>query len=406
MTTYELTNQQREYLGLDPIEKNWDRVPFKGNTYRPDSWLYFDGETIKRHIISTDFKYYECHYDELTKGRNILLPKTSKGKEKKLTASVLEQRQPTGVYLDITNHGSIFIGNYTPEKTFYSSRWENDDFTGEKSIKDIVEEFIDQSPQNHLLEIKEFKNGKRKNVRFKSGDYFSFKLNRTQYGFGRVLLDINKLRKKDIISKEHGLNLLMATPVFVQLFVYSSDNKNTDIQQLDNSPTLPSDVMMDNLLLYGEYEIIGHKNLEEEDFDFPISYGKSIDHQRQVVFLQWGLIHKELPIQKFNKYIVGDNPFVSEESYSRKVQNPFGYYSIGFRPHYDTVDILMAIKNNGVFDYNGKQNYTAEFDLRNPKHKSTRQEILQAFGLDPYKNYIDNCKLTGTQMTTEILRRL
>lgn len=83
MTTYELTNSQREYFGLDPIEKHWDKVPFKGDTYRPDSFLYFDGNTIKRHIISTDDKYYECHYDELTKDKTILLPKTLKGKEKK-----------------------------------------------------------------------------------------------------------------------------------------------------------------------------------------------------------------------------------------------------------------------------------------------------------------------------------
>jgi hypothetical protein len=50
--------------------------------------------------------------------------------------------------------------------------------------------------------------------------------------------------------------------------------------------------MMDNLLFYGEYEIIGHKDLNDEEFNFPISYGRSID-QRNVVFLQWGVIHLE-----------------------------------------------------------------------------------------------------------------
>jgi hypothetical protein len=403
--TYELSNQQRKYLGLDPIEKHWDKVHFKGDTYRPDSWLYFDGDTIKRHIISTEEKYYECHYNELTKDRTILLPKTSKGKEKRLTGSVLEQRQAIGVYLNVTNYGDFLIGNYSTETTFYSSRWDKLDLIETKNIPDIIEEFIRQSPSNHLKQIDEFKNSKRKNIRFKSGDYFSFKLNRTQYGFGRVLLDINKLRKKEIISKEHSLNLLMGMPVIIQLFAYSSNNKTVDISQLDNAPKLPSDVMMDNILLYGEYEIIGHRELKEEDFEFPISYGRSID-QRQVVFLQWGLIHKELPSQKFNKFVVGENPFVAENSPSRKVQNPFGFYSIGFRPHYDTIDVLLTLKNEGVFDFEGKQNFKAEFDLRNPKHKAIRQELLKAFGLDPDKKYTDNCKLTGTESTTEIIRRL
>jgi hypothetical protein len=79
MKHFELTNDQREYFGLDPIKNTWDRVLFSGDTYRPESLLYFEGNTIKRHIISTENKYSETHYNELTKGRTILLPKTNKG---------------------------------------------------------------------------------------------------------------------------------------------------------------------------------------------------------------------------------------------------------------------------------------------------------------------------------------
>ena len=255
-----------------------------------------------------------------------------------------------------------------------------------------------------MFEIEEFKNSKRKNVRFKSGDYFAFKLNRTHYGFGRILLDINKIRKKGLIPKNHGLYLIMGPPVLVQLFAFVSETKLIDITQLDNSTKLPSDIMMDNILLYGEYEIIGHKELTIEDFDFPISFGKSLD-QRPIVFLQWGLIHKELPISTFSKYIIGDNPFVSEDSYSRKIQNPFGFYSIGFRTHYNSTDILKTIDNKGLFDYNVTKNYRTEFDLRNPKNNKIRYEILKAFGLEPNKSYIDNCRLTKTELITELLKR-
>lgn len=406
MTTFELSNSQRKYFGLDPIKKQWDKVALKGDNQRPNSIIYFENNIIKRQIISTEDTYYECHYDEQTKDRISLLPKTSKGKEKKLTAAVLHQRQPNGVYLNVTNKAALLIGNYTTQTTFYSSRWDTSEFTETKSISETIDTFIKQSPDNHLNLIDEFKNAKRKNIRIKTGDYFCFKLSRTKYGFGRVLLEINKLRKKQLISEEHGLNLLMGTPVFVQLFVYSSDKKTVDISQLDNSPKLPTDVMMDNLLLYGEYEIIGHREINEEDIDFPISYGRSIDAQRQVVFLQWGLIHKELPIQQFNKFIIGENPFVREDSYSRKVQNPFGFYSLGFRPHYGIRDIILATENKGIFDFNGRQNFKAEFDLRNPKHKATKQEILKTFGLDPNKNYHENCILTGTKSIIEILRQI
>jgi hypothetical protein len=88
MTPFELTNEQRIFFGLDPIDDHWDRVLLKGDKYRPETTLYFDKNILKRHIVSTASKYSESHYDEMTRERTILLPKTDKGKEKKLTASV------------------------------------------------------------------------------------------------------------------------------------------------------------------------------------------------------------------------------------------------------------------------------------------------------------------------------
>jgi Immunity protein 26 len=394
-TDYELTNNEREFLGLDPIENHWDKVIFSGDKYRPESILYFEDEIIKRHIVLTVDKYRECHYNERTKDRTVLLPRTEKGKEKRLTASVLEQRQPLGVYVNVV-FGGLIIGSYNTQTTFYSTFWEKERQTDQSGVASIIKEFIEQSPKNHLSEINSFKSAKRKNVKFRAGDYFAFKINRTEYGFGRLLLDVNKARKKKLLPKEHGLNLLMGPPVIVQLFAYKSSNKNTDLSILEKQTTLPADVMMDNLLLYGEFEIIGNKELSDEEFDFPISYGKSLD-RRPIVFLQWGLIHKELPKEKFNKYITGEKPYD---------QNPYGYYSIGFRPSYDTIDIAKTISNNGVFDFENCNHYQAKHDLRSPKNKSVKDEIFKVFGLDPEKSYLENCKLTGTTLMTDFLKKL
>ena len=396
MTTFELTNNQRKYFGLDPIEKHWDRVLLKGDTYRPETILYFDNETIKRHIETTENKYSEVHYNEVTKQRNILLPKTDKGKEKKLTASVLEQRQPKGVYLSISN-GDLTIGNHTTQTTFYSSRWEKGLKEKKENISEIIADFIEQSPENHLAEINEFRKAKRKNIEFKSGDYFCFKLNRTDFGFGRLLLDVNKIRKKGFIANNHGLSLLMGPPLVVELFAFKSTTKNIDIATLEGQSKLPSDVMMDNLLLYGEYEIIGNKKINDEDFDFPISYGRSLDKGR-VVFLQWGLIHKELSQDIFHKYIFTEETQVG--------QNPYGYYSIGFRPFYDSVDVIDTISHNGIYDFGTSRNYKAKWDLRNPKNKEIKNELFKVFGLDANKSYFENSKLSGTKLPSEINNQL
>ncbi len=197
---YELTNNEREFLGLDLIENHWDRVIFNGDKYRPESILYFEGDIIKRHIVSTVDKYRECHYNERTEDRAVLLPRTNKGKEKKLTASVLEQKQPLGIYVNVS-FGDLIIGSYNTQTIFYSTTWEKERQSNKNSIANIVKEFIEQSPKNHLNEISSFKSAKRKNVKFKTGDYFAFKINRTEYGFGRLLLDVNKARKKKLLPK-------------------------------------------------------------------------------------------------------------------------------------------------------------------------------------------------------------
>ena len=386
---YELTNEQRKYIGLDPIENHWDKVVFNGDTYRSESLLYFDKDVIKRHIVSSDKEYFEKQYNEQTKNRTILLPKTDKGKEKKLTASVLEQRQPIGVYLSVSC-GDLTIGNYNSQTTFYSSRWDNEK-QSQNNCSEIIDDFINNSPENHLAEIEKYKNLKRVNVKFKSGDYFCFKLDRENFGFGRLVLDIHKIRKKKLINDHHGLQLLMGPPVFIELFVFKSKTKQIDIGTLDKQPKLPTDVMMDNLLLYGEFEIIGHREIKDEEYDFPISYRQSID-QRSIVFLQWGLIHIELPKEKFSKYIKGPNLY--------------GYYSIGFRPHYDSIEIIKAINNNGVYNFADSEHYIGEWDLRNPNNKQIRDELFNVFGLDPSKNYYENSKLTSTKLPSEIIQQL
>ena len=395
MTTLELTNNQREYFGLDPIEKHWDKVVFNGDTYRTESILYFDKDVIKRHIVSTEIEYSEKQYNEQTKDRKILLPKTDKGKEKKLTASVLEQRQPLGVYVGI-NCGNLTVGNYNSQTTFYSSRWDNEE-QSKNSILEIIEDFIKKSPDNHLVEITKFKNSKRQNIKFKSGDYFCFKLDRINFGFGKLLLDVNKIRKKKLIDGHHGLGLLMGPPVIIELFAFKSPTKTIDIATLDQQSKLPADVMMDNLLLHGEFEIIGHKEIQDDEFEFPISYGRSID-QRKIVFLQWGLIHKELSQDVYSRYIFTEETQVG--------QNPYGYYSIGFRPSYDCIEIIKAINNKGVYDFNNVRHYKAKWDLRNPKNIEIKNELFKVFGLDPNKNYYENSKLTGTILPSKINKQL
>jgi len=200
MKHFELTNAQREYFGLDPIKKNWAVVPLQHDAYRPASILYFDGNVLRKHIISTPDRYNETQYNEQTDNRQTLLPKTSKGKPVKLTASTLEQRKAKGIYLNISRENGVLIASHDTETTFYASRWVVSNETDDKNISDLVDDFIAQSPSTHLVEMASFRKRQKQRFKFKPGDYFRFKIKRNTFGFGRVLLDIAKIRKAGILA--------------------------------------------------------------------------------------------------------------------------------------------------------------------------------------------------------------
>src|SRR5690606_14999575 len=161
---------------------------------------------------------------------------------------------------------------------------------------------------------------------------------------------------------------------------------------------LPSDYIMDNLIFYGEYEIIGHRKILNEELDFPISYGKRINFGSKEVFLQWGFIHIEKPIDYFSKYLS-----LEGEAFSI---NPYGYYSIGFDSAYGNSEIANCLQNNGKINFSNVKHFKAKYDLRNPENNKIKAEIFQKFGLDPDKNYIENSLKTSTALPEEIIKKL
>ena len=375
---FELNNEQRKYVGLDPILPHWDRVLLAGDKHRPESILYFDGDIIKRQIISSKEKYIEKQYEEATRNRKILLPKTQKGKEVPLQANHFEKRTPIGVWVEIKND-RLAITSYTSEITFYDTFWEKPSDRKQTSIPQQIADFIAQSPANHLEEIAEFKQQKRKHVKFKKGDIFCFKLNRTQYGFGRVVLDIYKVQKENIIPENHFWRFLFGRPVMIQFFVYASDTKNVAIEVLQQQKTMPSNVMMDNNLFYGEYEIIGNAPIPDEEYDFPINFEDDgfMLYGGPKYFLQWGLIQLGMSEAAFDERAKKLKTLTDNLDYNNRGN--------GISPQ-------MYRKHRLAQMLSGEDLRWCDRDLRAPFNKAIKDEILTIFGLDPTASYATNCK--------------
>lgn len=375
-----LTNKQRKYLGLNPIEDHWEVMDIKGTLY------YFDGDVIKKEIATTNckeenFRYKECElHIETTENRTVVLPKTVKGKPKKLNFTATQSFKPVNVYFAYDERG-ITIANYTTQKTYYTEALQDDEAT--VVLEAWLENWMKETTKDDLEELEAFKNEKRVRQKYREGDIFAFKLGRRKYGFGKILIDIGKRRKTEGFkeNKNYGLANLMGTALIIKVYHRSSGTANVDIDELEKSLSLPAQAILDNRIYYGEYIIIGNREVVNRDLDdAPISMSKSINYQdRNIAYLQYGLIYKEMALSEYEMY-------ANERWYHRNYRNE----GIGFSLKINELEECIKMHSNEPFYRNEVRS-----GLNNPVNKEDKNAIFVAFGLDGNLNYEGNLKLHG-----------
>lgn len=390
--TFELSNEQRKYLGLEIVPENWEKLKITEEVF-----VYFEKNIIRKKISVSEFSYEETELNEETINRKILLPKTNKGKEKKLNFSSLESRNGTGMHFNFNKDG-ISIGNFNTEKDFYTTDFENVKF---KNIKDLpiwLDNFISTSTKNEVNELKRFRIEKRKRINLNEGDFFVYKVDRNNFGFGRLISDVRKIRNDPNFkkNKNYGLAQLMTQPLVIKIYHIIESNKNQNLNFLKSLKSIPSQYIMDNSLYYGEFEVIGNLPLEDWEIDFPISYARSITHgDFETVYLQYGEIFKETKKDKFYKYIEIPNPN-SKSDWDKCLKfNPYRNERMWgtLKLNKKILQQLISEKSNQSYWDCGL--YELEDDLRNPINREIKKEIFNFFGLDHTKSYSENKKTTA-----------
>ncbi|WP_339061911.1 hypothetical protein [Fusobacterium polymorphum] len=149
---FELTNEQRKYLGLIPIEEHWELVKFDNNVY-----YYFEDDIIKKEITVSKNYYHEVELNEKTaENRTMILPKTARGKIKKFNYTATQSFSTDGV----------IIANYTTQRTYYSERFSEKNIYLD-NLKNWLDKWIKECTEEDLKEIEEFKNAKKNIVNSK-----------------------------------------------------------------------------------------------------------------------------------------------------------------------------------------------------------------------------------------------
>jgi hypothetical protein len=381
-----ITNEQRRYIGLEPIGADWDVVAYKNRQNIGEIvYLLFDGDTIRR-LIRID----DCHYEEIqlheqtAENRTLLLPKTKRGKPKSLNFAATQALRGIGCYFYVWCGGqdrkecTVGIANYTTQQTYISEAFQD---TG--NIQDVVQRWLQRwiadTTEKDLAELERFKNAKRMHQAYKSGDFFAYRLSRREWGFGRILMVVSELKKDPqfVANKNYGLIHLMGQALIVQIYHKIALSPTATLEELRNLPALPAQAIMDNEFYYGEHPIIGHLPVSPEEYDPLISLGRGLGIATcQTVYLQYGLIYKETTMDEFLKVFPGMD-------FER-----FRNEGIGFKLNIDYLRDCLAKQSNEPFW--GNTYSTISDDLRNPRNAVMKHRLFAFFGLDAEKSYAEN----------------
>ena len=376
---FELTNEQRKYLGLIPVEEHWELVKFDNGIY-----YYFEDDTIKKEIKVSKNYYHEAELNEKTaENRTMILPKTKRGKIKKFNYTATQSFSPFGTYFTFSTDG-VIIANYTTQRTYYSETFTEKEKISLDNLKKWLDKWMKETTEEDLEEIEEFKNAKRKHCKFNEGDFFAFKISRREWCFGRILMDVSKLRKDENFekNKNYGLAHLMGKPLIIKVYHKISDNKNIDLKELSECLALPSQAIMDNIFYYGEAVILGNLPLKPEENDMFISVSESISGiDKNIAYLQYGLIYREIPLSDYEKLI--KDLKIGAQTLRRE--------GIGFViDTYKLKECIEAKSNSPFWEKYKKRNVP---DLKNPDYIELKRKIFKAFGLDADKTYEENLKM-------------
>ena len=376
---FELTNEQRKYLGLIPVEEHWELVKFDNGIY-----YYFEDDTIKKEIKVSKNYYHEAELNEKTaENRTMILPKTKRGKIKKFNYTATQSFSPFGTYFTFSTDG-VIIANYTTQRTYYSEIFSEKEKISLDNLKKWLDKWMKETTEEDLEEIEEFKNAKRKHCKFNEGDFFAFKISRREWCFGRILLDVSKLKKDENFkkNKNYGLTNLMGKPLIIKVYHKISDNKNINLKELSKCLALPLQAIMDNIFYYGEAIILGNLPLKPEENDMFISVSESISGiDKNIAYLQYGLIYREIPLSDYEKLI--KELKIGAQTLRRE--------GIGFViDTYKLKECIEAKSNSPFWEKYKKRNVP---DLKNPDHIELKRKIFKAFGLDADKTYEENLKM-------------
>ncbi|EAC5438372.1 immunity 26/phosphotriesterase HocA family protein [Listeria monocytogenes] len=368
-----INNEIREVIGLHPILENDQKLSVENRTV-----IIRENRLIKLIVEQADY-YKEIDYDlELTDTNELIGRKNAKSKPLTLKAILKAKTKELRLKINKVSHRM--------ELKLGVQHFENLYFAEDMVItKENVQEKITAMYGNDWLNtLAKAKRKVKMRQTIQQGAVFSYPIG-NEFGFALVIGCFQTFRKQKIMPQDssHYLNLMMGVPLVIRTFNYTSEQKIVDLQLLKKQELLNPEFIMDDLVLRGDYPIIGKAVLEESDILFPMNFsfnGESTTyagyqaigasdreiiqrHKKEImVRFDWGFGSKTMSAKEFLKKSSGKEYFLPYSGlgmtpvacYSKKLVSPKTIFSEG---ELKQIYAVLAIDGEISFDdFNEKHN--------------------------------------------------
>ncbi|ALQ16213.1 immunity 26/phosphotriesterase HocA family protein [Listeria monocytogenes] len=368
-----INNEIREVIGLHPILENDQKLSVENRTV-----IIRENRLIKLIVEQADY-YKEIDYDlELTDTNELIGRKNAKSKPLTLKAILKAKTKELRLKINKVSHRM--------ELKLGVQHFENLYFAEDMVItKENVQEKITAMYGNDWLNtLAKAKRKVKMRQTIQQGAVFSYPIG-NEFGFALVIGCFQTFRKQKIMPQDssHYLNLMMGVPLVIRTFNYTSEQKIVDLQLLKKQELLNPEFIMDDLVLRGDYPIIGKAVLEESDILFPMNFsfnGESTTyagyqaigasdreiiqrHKKEImVRFDWGFGSKTMSAKELLKKSSGKEYFLPYSGlgmtpvagYSKKLVSPKTIFSEGELKH---IYAVLAIDGEISFDdFNEKNN--------------------------------------------------
>lgn len=263
MPHFELTNNQRKYFGLIPVAANWQKQSLSDTIH-----IYYEGDKIVK-ILNYGWGYVEYDTNIDTKKRAIILPKTEKGKEQKLTIPKLLKIKGSGIQFSGSfQGGGIHVYHNKRNLFIIKSYAEEGEIMSYPDIANWVKEYTRKIPNNYFEWLETQLSAKRHSIKIREGDIVAFNIAQGEFGFARILIDVSIQRLNENINIPE-LQAFHPKSLIVAPYAHFANTLQIDIDELVHKKTLPTLCIFDLDVYRGEMPIIGYRPLSKKDKQIP-----------------------------------------------------------------------------------------------------------------------------------------